>query len=165
MHRLVLPERQLCTGGIRTCRAGSHGRQARRCSRQHPPRGRSRRPRGRAPMGTSPRCRTRPECYASVWQMPVAMISTSTSLALGPSRSSSTISSGCLGAKATAAGLHRHLRSCISSRLGSICRVTGQLDHLIRFRLAHTRTTTATNPGPLPHYINERSKVHQEDGS
>src|SRR4051812_27989571 len=35
--------------------------------------------------------------------MPVAMISTSTSPALGPSRSSSTISSGCLGAKATAA--------------------------------------------------------------
>src|SRR6478609_4142844 len=31
------------------------------------------------------------------------MISTSTSPALGPSRSSSTISSGCLGAKATAA--------------------------------------------------------------
>src|SRR5690349_3830675 len=41
--------------------------------------------------------------YASVWQMPVAMISTSTSPGLGPSRSSSTISSGCLGAKATAA--------------------------------------------------------------
>src|SRR4249919_1923125 len=35
--------------------------------------------------------------------MPVAMISTSTSPALGPSRSISTISSGCLGAKATAA--------------------------------------------------------------
>src|SRR5690348_2631256 len=35
--------------------------------------------------------------------MPVAMISTSTSPAFGPSRSSSTISSGCLGAKATAA--------------------------------------------------------------
>src|SRR6476646_9117282 len=35
--------------------------------------------------------------------MPVAMISTSTSPALGPSRSTSTISSGCLGAKATAA--------------------------------------------------------------
>src|SRR5206468_2352475 len=35
--------------------------------------------------------------------MPVAMISTSTSPAFGPSRSTSTISSGCLGAKATAA--------------------------------------------------------------
>src|SRR5690606_15579634 len=35
--------------------------------------------------------------------MPVALISTSTSPAFGPSRSSSTISSGCLGAKATAA--------------------------------------------------------------
>src|SRR5207253_2143494 len=35
--------------------------------------------------------------------MPVAMISTSTSPALGPSMSTSTISSGCLGAKATAA--------------------------------------------------------------
>src|SRR5262245_32370120 len=35
--------------------------------------------------------------------MPVAMISTSTSPALGPSRSSSTISSGCLASKATAA--------------------------------------------------------------
>src|SRR3982750_662422 len=40
---------------------------------------------------------------ASVWQMPVAMISTRTSPALGPSRSTSTISSGCLGANATAA--------------------------------------------------------------
>src|SRR5437762_3939474 len=35
--------------------------------------------------------------------IPVAMISTSTSPAFGPSRSTSTISSGCLGAKATAA--------------------------------------------------------------
>ena len=35
--------------------------------------------------------------------MPVAMISTSTSPAFGPSRSSSTISSGCLASKATAA--------------------------------------------------------------
>src|SRR3954462_15852170 len=35
--------------------------------------------------------------------MPVAMISTNTSPAFGPSRSTSTISSGCLGAKATAA--------------------------------------------------------------
>src|SRR3954462_2056017 len=35
--------------------------------------------------------------------MPVAMISTSTSPCFGPSRSTSTISSGCLGAKATAA--------------------------------------------------------------
>src|SRR5690606_25364505 len=35
--------------------------------------------------------------------MPVAMISTSTSPAFGPSRSSSTISRGCLAAKATAA--------------------------------------------------------------
>src|SRR5690348_6051012 len=35
--------------------------------------------------------------------MPVAMISTSTSPAFGPSRSSSTISSGCFAAKATAA--------------------------------------------------------------
>src|SRR6186997_2758634 len=35
--------------------------------------------------------------------MPVAMISTSTSPSFGPSRSTSTISSGCLAAKATAA--------------------------------------------------------------
>src|SRR5678816_3135010 len=35
--------------------------------------------------------------------MPVAMISTSTSPCFGPSRSTSTISSGCLAAKATAA--------------------------------------------------------------
>src|SRR6185295_4580512 len=35
--------------------------------------------------------------------MPVAMISTSTSPGFGPSRSTSTISSGCLAAKATAA--------------------------------------------------------------
>src|SRR5215212_5873122 len=35
--------------------------------------------------------------------MPVAMISTRSSPSFGPSRSSSTISSGCLGAKATAA--------------------------------------------------------------
>src|SRR4030081_722117 len=40
---------------------------------------------------------------ASVWQIPVAFISTRTSPAFGPSRSSSTISSGFLASKATAA--------------------------------------------------------------
>src|SRR5918993_3406940 len=53
--------------------------------------------------GNSPSLSSPSKVYASVWQIPVAMISTSTSPALGPSRSSSTISSGCLGAKATAA--------------------------------------------------------------
>src|ERR1700753_3519457 len=41
--------------------------------------------------------------YWSVWQIPVALISTRTSPAFGPSRSSSTISSGFLASKATAA--------------------------------------------------------------
>src|SRR3954469_12471758 len=50
--------------------------------------------------------------------MPVAMISTSTSPAFGPSRSSSTISSGCLAAKAIAA---RVFIGVISSSLGASC--------------------------------------------
>src|SRR5439155_21442164 len=40
---------------------------------------------------------------SSVWQMPVALISTSTSPSRGPSRSTSTISSGLAFSKATAA--------------------------------------------------------------
>src|SRR3954462_8925705 len=53
---------------------------------------------GNRPSGSAP-----DRVKASVWQMPVARISTSTSPALGPSRSSSTISSGFLASKATAA--------------------------------------------------------------
>src|SRR3954463_6059274 len=53
--------------------------------------------------GNRPSLSSPSSVYASVWQMPVAMISTNTSPAFGPSRSTSTISSGCLGAKATAA--------------------------------------------------------------
>src|SRR4249919_361808 len=50
--------------------------------------------------------------------MPVAMISTSTSPCFGPSRSTSTISSGCLGAKATAARVFiERLHSCC----GGLC--------------------------------------------
>src|SRR5215217_2878088 len=53
---------------------------------------------GKSPSGSAPE-----RVKSSVWQMPVALISMSTSPALGPSRSTSTISSGLPAAKATAA--------------------------------------------------------------
>ena len=53
---------------------------------------------GKRPSGSAP-----DSVNSSVWQMPVALISTSTSPALGPSRSTSMISSGFPAATATAA--------------------------------------------------------------
>ena len=53
---------------------------------------------GKMPSGSAP-----DSVNSSVWQMPVALISTSTSPALGPSRSTSMISSGFPAATATAA--------------------------------------------------------------
>src|SRR5690242_20098772 len=52
--------------------------------------------------------------------MPVALISTRTSPAFGPSRSSSTISSGFLASKATAARVFM-VWSCFASYLASAC--------------------------------------------
>src|SRR5690606_27331778 len=53
---------------------------------------------GKIPSGSAP-----DSVNSSVWQIPVALISTSTSPALGPSRSTSTISSGFPASNATAA--------------------------------------------------------------
>ena len=53
---------------------------------------------GNSPSGSAP-----DRVKSSVWQMPVALISIRTSPALGPSRSTSTISSGLPASKATAA--------------------------------------------------------------
>ena len=53
---------------------------------------------GNSPSGSAPE-----SVNSSVWQMPVALISTSTSPAFGPSRSTSMISSGLPFASATAA--------------------------------------------------------------
>src|SRR5262245_55718064 len=53
---------------------------------------------GKIPSGSAP-----DRVKSSVWQMPVALISTMTSPALGPSRSTSTISSGLAFSNATAA--------------------------------------------------------------
>src|SRR5258706_10436654 len=53
---------------------------------------------GNSPSGSAP-----DSVNSSVWQMPVALISTNTSPAFGPSRSTSTTSSGLAFSKATAA--------------------------------------------------------------
>src|SRR5258708_6784355 len=53
--------------------------------------------------GKSPSLSRPSSVYASVWQMPVALISTRTSPVFGPSRSISMISSGFFASKATAA--------------------------------------------------------------
>src|SRR5690606_6989399 len=55
---------------------------------------------GKIPSGSAPL-----RVNASVWQMPVALISTRTSPARGPSRSTSVMERGALAAVATAAGV------------------------------------------------------------
>src|SRR5438094_281789 len=65
---------------------------------------------GKRPSGSAPEI-----VNSSVWQMPVALISTSTSPALGPSRSTSMISSGLAFSTATAA---RVFMRCTSFRRG-----------------------------------------------
>src|SRR5688572_23064080 len=69
---------------------------------------------GNTPSGSAP-----DSVNSSVWQMPVALISTSTSPAFGPSRSTSWISSGFPAATATAARtfmVQLPLRSLTSKR-------------------------------------------------
>ena len=74
-----------------------------RWSRPRRPRPRRPRPRGRGSPGRCPRDRRPSRVNSSVWQMPVALISTITSPAFGPSRSTSVISSGLPASNATAA--------------------------------------------------------------
>ncbi len=67
------------------------------------PRPRRPRPRARGSPGTSLRDRRRSRVNSSVWQIPVALISTITSPALGPSSLTVATSSGLPASKATAA--------------------------------------------------------------
>ncbi len=83
-----------CTGGTRACRAESRGRPCARSSRPGPtsttipapswPRIAGKRPSGSAPERVN----------SSVWQIPVALISTSTSPAFGPASCTVSIVSG-----------------------------------------------------------------------
>ena len=106
-----------CTGGIPACRAGSRGRRARAWSRRRRPRRTTPAPSwpriaGKRPSGSAP-----DSVYSSVWQMPVALISTSTSPAFGPSRSTVSIVSGAPAFQATAARVFMR-RACFPTVAG-----------------------------------------------
>ena len=101
--------------GIPACRAGSRGRPSSarsRRARRRPPRPR---PRGRGWRGTGLPDRRRSSVNLSVWQMPVALISTSTSPAFGPSSCTVSITSGLPASWATAA---RTSISSLPARIG-----------------------------------------------
>ena len=93
----------LALRGTRACRAGSRGRPSSRSSRPRRPRRRRPRPRGPRIAGKRPSGSSPESVNSSVWQMPVALISTSTSPARGPSSSTVSIDRGLPGATATAA--------------------------------------------------------------
>ncbi len=89
--------------GIPACRAGSRDRRASRLVTPSPTSSTTPAPSwpriaGKIPSGSSPE-----RVNSSVWQSPVALISTRTSPAFGPSRFTSMISSGLPASKATAA--------------------------------------------------------------
>src|ERR1700761_8150501 len=95
---------------------------------------------------------------ASVWQIPVALISTRTSPAFGPSRSSSTISSGFLASKATAARVFISLLLLRSSapKIVSFDTRATRFGLLGGFRLVFVRRRTPTRNG----IVGARAQIH-----
>ena len=104
-----------CTAGTPAYTAGSRGRPSSAKSLRDPRRPRSRRPRGRRSPETDPPGSAPERVNSSVWQTPLALISTSTSPALGPARSSVTTSSGLPAAYAIAALVFMPVPVCSSA--------------------------------------------------